>query len=319
MSDPALLSEKIRAALEPRRLGEWPTPLEPAPALAGALGVAALGLKREDRAAAPGGGNKVRGLEFLLAGVPPGTVFVTAGGTGSTHCLCTAVHAAALGHQTVLAQFRQTETVASRAVAAACARRAALIVRAPGPATLPLAVLRAWRRAGALGARRWIPGGGAHPRAVAGHLLAGLELATQVADPPDTIVLPLGTGGTAAGVSLAVAALGWPTRVVAVRVAPRFVANRWRTMSLARRAVRLLARHAIRIPFPISRFPLVVVDGLGKGYGHPSPEGEAARRLASQHGLALDPTYGAKAFAFLLQRAACDVQRVVFWHTFAVP
>ena len=167
MADPALLSEKIRAALQPRRLGEWPTPLEPAPALAGALGVAALGFKREDRAAAPGGGNKVRGLEFLLAGVPPGTVFVTAGGTGSTHCLCTAVHAAALGHQTVLAQFRQPDTVASRAVAAACARRAALIVRAHGPATLPLAVLRAWRRAGALGARRWIPGGGAHPRAVA--------------------------------------------------------------------------------------------------------------------------------------------------------
>jgi len=319
VSDPALLSEKIRAALEPRRLGEWPTPLEPAPALAGALGVAALGLKREDRAAASGGGNKVRGLEFLLAGVPHGTVFVTAGGTGSTHCLCTAVHAAALGHQTVLAQFRQPETVASRAVAAACARRAALIVRAPGPATLPLAVLRAWRRAGALGARRWIPGGGAHPRAVAGHLLAGLELATQTPEPPEAIVLPLGTGGTAAGVALAMAALGWPTRVVAVRVAPRFVANRWRTTSLARRAVRLLARHGIRFPLPVSRFPLSVVDGMGQGYGHPSLEGEAARRLAAEHGLTLDPTYGAKAFAFLLQRAACDVQRVVFWHTFAVP
>ena len=319
MADPALLSEKIRAALQPRRLGEWPTPLEPAPALAGALGVAALGLKREDRAAAPGGGNKVRGLEFLLAGVPPGTVFVTAGGTGSTHCLCTAVHAAALGHQTVLAQFRQPETVASRAVAAACARRAALIVRAPGPATLPLAVLRAWRRAGALGARRWIPGGGAHPRAVAGHLLAGLELATQTPEPPEAIVLPLGTGGTAAGVALAMAALGWPTRVVAVRVAPAIVANRWRTTWLAHAARRLLARHGIRIPHPASRIPLVLVDGLGQGYGHASPEGEAARRLAAEHGLTLDPTYGAKAFAFLLQRAACDVQRVVFWHTFAVP
>jgi len=45
----------------------------------------------------------------------------------------------------------------------------------------------------------------------------------------------------------------------------------------------------------------------------------APARLAAEHGLTLDPTYGAKAFAFLLQRAACDVQRVVFWHTFAVP
>ena len=319
MSDPALLSDKIRAALAPCRLGAWPTPLEPAPALGDALGAAWLGLKREDRAATPGGGNKVRGLEFLLAGVPAGSVFVTAGGTGSTHCLCTAVHAATLGHRTVLAQFRQPDTLESRAVAAACERRAALIVRARGPGTLPLAVLAAWRRAGALGERRWIPGGGAHPRAVAGHVLAGLELATQMADPPDAIVLPLGTGGTAAGVSLAVAALGWPTRVVGVRVAPRIVANRWRTSWLARATQRLLARHDIRFPHPASRIPLVVVDGMGAGYGHPTPAGEAARRLATQHGLALDPTYGAKAFAFLMQRGTCAVQRVVFWHTFAVP
>ena len=319
MSDPALLSQKIRAALAPCRLGAWPTPLEPAPGLARALGVAGLCLKREDRAAAQGGGNKVRGLEFLLAGVSPGTVFVTAGGTGSTHCLGTAVHAAALGHRTVLAQFRQPDTVESRAVAAACARRAALIVHARGPATLPLAVLAAWRRAGTLGVRRWIPGGGAHPRAVVGQFLAGLELPTQMAEPPDAIVLPLGTGGTAAGVTLAVTALGWPTRVVGVRVAPRIVANRWRTMSLALRAARLLARHRIRIAFPGSRFPLVVVDGLGRGYGHPTPEGEAAGRLASEHGLTLDATYGAKAFAHLMRLATGDVQRVVFWHTFALP
>src|SRR5207244_7641173 len=50
------------------RSGDWPTPLEPAPpALAGAVGVAALALKREDRSARRCGGNKVRGLEFLLA------------------------------------------------------------------------------------------------------------------------------------------------------------------------------------------------------------------------------------------------------------
>src|SRR5256886_8401389 len=149
VSDPALLSEKIRAALGPRRLGEWPTPLEPAPALARALGVTTLDVKREDRAAAPGGGNKVRGLEFLLAGVPRGTVLVTAGGTGSTHCLCTAVHAAALGHQTVLAQFWQPDTVASRAVAAAGAPPAAALIRARGPAPPPRPPVRARPRGAA--------------------------------------------------------------------------------------------------------------------------------------------------------------------------
>jgi len=319
VSDPAQLVQKIRATLAPCRLGDWPTPLERAAALGRAVGLADLTLKREDRSSARYGGNKVRALEFLLAGAPPGTVFVTLGGTGSSHCLATAVHAPAAGGRAVLAQFPQPDTPASRAVAAACQAHAALVVRARARASLPLAVLAAWRRAGALGPRRWIPGGGAHPRAVVGHLVAGLELASQVAVPPDAIVLPLGTGGTAGGLALAVTALGWPTRVVGVRVAPIFVANRWRTMRLANSARRLLARHGIRLPPPASRIPLVVVDGLGPGYGHPTPEGEAASRLASEHGLTLDPTYGAKAFAFLLQRATCNVQRVVFWHTFAVP
>jgi len=174
----------------------------------------------------------------------------------------------------------------------------------------------AWRRARALGPRRWIPGGGAHPRGVVGHVLAGLELAAQVVAPPDAIVLPLGTGGTAAGVALAVAALGWSTRVVGVRVAPLLVANRWRAMQLARGARRLLAHRGVPLPAPRA---IDVVDALGEGYGHPTPEGEAACRLASEHGLTLDPTYGAKAFAFLMQRATGPVQRLIFWHTFAIP
>ena len=319
MSDPAQLIQKIRAALVPCRLGDWPTPLERAAALGRAVGLADLTLKREDRSSARYGGNKVRALEFLLAGAPPGTVFVTLGGTGSSHCLATAVHARAAGGRAVLAQFPQPDTPTTRAVAAACQVHAALVVRARTRGSLPLAVLDAWRRAGALGHRRWIPGGGAHPRAVVGHLVAGLELASQVAVPPDAIVLPLGTGGTAAGLALAVTALGWPTRVVGIRVAPSFVANSWRTMRLANGARRLLARHDIRIPQPASRNPLVVLDGLGKGYGHPTAEGEAAAGLASHHGLTLDPTYGAKAFAFLLKRGTSNVQRVVFWHTFAVP
>jgi len=51
VADPVQLIQKIRAALEPRSLGEWPTPLEHAPALAAAVGggLAELALKREDR------------------------------------------------------------------------------------------------------------------------------------------------------------------------------------------------------------------------------------------------------------------------------
>ena len=318
--DAAGFAHKIRATLAPCCLGAWPTPLEAAPGLARAARVDALWLKREDRA----GGNKVRGLEFLLAGAAAGTVFVTVGGTGSTHCLATARQARALGYRAALAQFPQPETDAGGAVAEATAAAADLVVRAGSRSGLPLALWRAWLGARRLGAPRWIPGGGAHPRAVVGHLLAALELATQVDSPPDAIVVPLGTGGTAAGIALAVAWLGWPTRVIGVRVAPRLIANRWRALRLARQAARLLERLGLQIrnprpsgsPLGQSAIRLQVMDGLGAGYGHPSPAGERARALAADHGLVLDPTYGAKAFAFL---AAGNMKRVVFWHTFAWP
>jgi len=319
VTEPALLSHKIRGALAPCRLGAWPTPLEPAPGLAQALGLGELCVKREDRSAARAGGNKVRGLEFLFAGVPSGTVFVTVGATGSTHCLATAVHAPRIGCRAVLVQFPQPETRESRAVAEASAAEAALVVRARARATLPAALWAGWRSARALGRRRWIPGGGADPRAVVGHFLAGLELAAQVARPPDAIVLPLGTGGTAAGLVLAIIELGWPTRVIAVRVAPLLVANAWRVRALARAAARLLRRHGVALG-PLRRAPpLVVVDGAGRGYGHPTPAGARARALAARYGLSLDPTYGAKALALLLGGVPGGVQRAVFWHTFALP
>jgi 1-aminocyclopropane-1-carboxylate deaminase/D-cysteine desulfhydrase-like pyridoxal-dependent ACC family enzyme len=309
MKDSAALATKIRAALAPCSLGAWPTPLHAAPALAAAVGARELWLKREDTA----GGNKVRGLEFLLAGAPRGTVFVTVGGSGSTHCLATARHARALGHRSAVAQFPQPSTEAGRAVAAAIGESADLVVRAPLQVALPWAVWRAWSGARRLGsARRWIPGGGATPRAVIGHFLAALELASQLASPPDAIVVPLGTGGTAAGIALGMSWLGWPTRVVAARVAPVVVANRWRTLRLARKAASLIGLAAGGVD-------VEVVNALGRGYGHPSSAGEHARKLAATHDVRLDPTYGAKTFAALMESAAGTLRRVVFWHTFPWP
>jgi D-cysteine desulfhydrase len=304
---------KIRAAFAPCSLGAWPAALESHPALARALGLQTLWLKREDLT----GGNKVRGLEFLLAGAPARSVFVTIGGAGSSHCLATARHARAQGLRTAIALFPQPETDASRRVMAATTTAADLVVRASSMATLPWAVIRAWRAAHHLGGGtpHWIPGGGADPRAVIGHVLAALELGSQLDAPPDTIVVPLGTGGTAAGIALGIAWLGWSTEVVAVRVAPWLVANRWRTLRLARKAAALIRRAGIECSVPRSAIRVRVVDAMGKGYGYPTPDGDRAAALGAEHGLRLDPTYGAKAFSVLLQREP-QIQRVVFWHTF---
>src|SRR6266851_3573564 len=229
-------------------------------------------------------------------------------------------HARTLGLRTAVALFPQPETDATRSILAATTTAADRVVRASSMISLPWAVLRAWRAAHHLGRGKphWIPGGGADPRAVIGHFLAALELGSQLDAPPDTIVVPLGTGGTAAGIALGIAWLGWSTEIVAVRVAPSIVANRWRTLRLARKAAAMIRRAGIEFAVPRSTSRVRVVDAMGRGYGHPTPQGERATALAAEYGLRLDPTYGAKAFSFL-QRADVNVQRVVFWHTFAWP
>lgn len=311
------LTAKIRTAFAPCSLGRWPTPLTGVPALGAEAGVGELWLKLESACSDRYGGSKVRGLEFLLAGAPADTVFLTIGGTGSTHCLATAVHARALGRRCVLAQFPQPPTAAGAALARAAAVAADVVVRSRTRGGFALALARAWRAARRLGTPHWIPGGGAHPRAVLGHFLGGLELAAQLPQPPDAIVTPFGSAGTAAGLMLAMRTLGWPTAIVGVRVAPAMLANRWRAAWLAAGARQLLARAGVAVPHSAGAGAMVVVNGVGRGYGYPTSAGEEACRLAARHGVTLDPTYTAKAFGVLADLPRRGYHRIVFWHTFA--
>ena len=90
----------------PVSLGTWPTPVEPAPRLAAAAGLAAdaLWIKRDDLTGLGGGGNKVRKLQYtctqaLAAGA---TTLVTSGAPQRNHARLTAAAAARLGLRSVL-------------------------------------------------------------------------------------------------------------------------------------------------------------------------------------------------------------------------
>lgn len=317
--DTADFDRKIRATFRPCCLGTWPTPLERHPALAARAGVAELWVKREDRSSPVYGGNKLRGLEFLLDRVTPRDVVVTIGGWGSTHCLAAARHARSLGAQAVLAQFPQGRSETSGRTSRASGAVSTRVFAARTWPGFPLALLRAWIAAGRLGHRVYISGGGAEPRAVLGHVLAALELERQLPSAPDAIVTPLGSGGTAAGLLLGCALLGWDTRVIAVRVASRVVANRWRVGSLTRRALRLLQSRSFPVPHVRTPERLSVLDGIGDGYGYPSAAGERARQWGAESGLTIDSTYGGKTLAKLPEIAGMGFRRVVYWHSYAAP
>jgi D-cysteine desulfhydrase len=293
-------------------LGALPTPVVPS-SLASALWV-----KRDDLTALPIGGNKVRALDVLLAGLGTGAEVLTAGATGSTHSLTTVVHAKRLGARTSVVRWPQEMNDVARVVARRIDAEADRIYSAES------VVAAYWRALRIRLARdvRWVPAGGTSALGVLGHVEAALELAGQVAagdcPAPARVVVPLGSGGTAAGLALGLEVAGLPTRVLGVRVVSRIVANRSRVLRLASRAARLIERLA-----PGSRVPRVtpsrleVIEGhFGGAYGRETAEGRAAadRFRGGHEPASLEPTYTAKTFAAALAR--CDGEPTLFWLTF---
>ncbi len=296
-------------------LGVTHSPVETPAALAAALGLPALMVKRDDLSGTPSGGNKLRALEFLLphAGTHP----VSMGGYGSTWCATLATMAARCGGRAGLALFPQPWSATVAGMLATTARHGAVHL-ASSRSTFPLALAQAIRRAREHGPFRWMAPGGAEPAGVLGSVNAALEFVRQVeasgGGPPDVVVVPLGSGGTTAGLWLGFRLAGWDLDLLAVRVTDRWVANQIQVRQLAWRTARMLRRYGCLVPAGRVRLQ-VRGDQLGAGYGH----GTAAAAQACTHfadaDIGLDLTYSGKAAASLATLGA-RYRRPCFWHTF---
>jgi D-cysteine desulfhydrase len=131
--------------------------------------------------------------------------------------------------------------------------------------------------------------------------------------------VPLGSGGTAAGLLVGLALAGLQTRVLGVRVVPRVVANRRRVLRLARRAAALLGERAGVAAPVIDDARFAVEDRqYGGAYARETRASRASQELVlAREGPALEGTYSAKAFAAALAHArAAPEERVLYWLTF---
>jgi D-cysteine desulfhydrase len=297
-------------------LGQFPTPVERIDASGERL-AGELWIKRDDLTASPLGGNKVRALEFLLADLAPGEEVLTAGGEGSTHVLTTATYVRALGGSTRAVRWRHEMNPSALRVAARARELCARVDTAAGPVS---GLLRAY----AARARtvRWIPPGGTSPLGMLGHVNAALELAEQVSrgemPMPAQVVLPVGSGGTAAGLALGFAIAGMSTVVAGARVAPRIAAGRMRVLALARRARTYLGKLAGEPVPAVDPSRLEIIHSVYAGaYGRALPGAEApASMLKRATGLVLDGTYSAKAFSAAARLASSRADCTLFWLTF---
>jgi 1-aminocyclopropane-1-carboxylate deaminase/D-cysteine desulfhydrase-like pyridoxal-dependent ACC family enzyme len=293
-----------------------PTPVE---ALLDAAPDGSLWIKRDDLSGPSFGGNKVRALEFLLGDVKPGDTVLTIGGEGSTHVLATAYHAKRLGAATHAIRWRHEMNPMALTVAARASELCADVTTTQTIVGTGVRVL--WRR---LRSPRthWVPMGGSSPLGTLGHVNAGLELACQIRDgllpPPRQVVVPLGTGGTAAGLAVGFAIAGLPIAVIAARIGPRIGANRTRVLRLARATAALIRQTSGERMPDLSRDAVSVVhDVYGGAYGRSLPAGDdAARRLEGWRGIALDATYSAKAFAAAIALHRSREVPTLFWLTF---
>ncbi len=321
---------RLELDLERVSLGEGPTPVRELAGLA-ELGDAPVWLK-DDGAYSVFGGNKARKLEWLLADARRRgkRTVLTGGALGTNHGLTTALCARELGMRTVLVLVPQPD---SQHVREQLER-----IRASGARVyLPGGVKRAYALAPWLIARYASPPanlpyflrpGGSVPLGCVGYVEAASELSEQVAagalPEPSHVVVALGSGGTAAGLLAGLKLAGLRSRLVCVLVNDLVRVDERTVSRLARRTLRLLAKHGMKVgDVDVSPTDVRVERGwLGPGYGHPTSAGDRAAALFAKCDVALEPVYTAKAAAALLdlnRGGAFGGGPVLYWHTYGRP
>ncbi|MGW4339048.1 D-cysteine desulfhydrase family protein [Rhodococcus koreensis] len=297
------------------RLGTWPTPVEPAPRLATALGLRPddLWIKRDDLTGLAGGGNKIRKLEWTVgAAVADGAdTLVTTGSPQSNHARLTAAAGARLGLDVVLVFPGQPGTSQSGNLALDGLLRARIAwtgnVDDTGLADAANTVVTELRASGARPAL--IPFGGSSGIGAHGYVLCGQELRKQVPD-LDTVVVALGSGGTMAGL---VAELG-PDKVLGVDTGA--LAN---PLPAVARFASEAAHESINADQLHAR-----IDLVGSGYGNlTEPVAAALSLIARTEGVILDPIYTGRALAGLTAAVEDGTisagRKTVFLHTGGLP
>ena len=299
---------------EPLTLASWPTPLEAAPRLAAAIGLAAddLWVKRDDLVGLGGGGNKVRKLQATLAEalVQGATAVVTSGAAQSNHARLTAAAGARLGLAVTLVLAGEPPARSTGNLLLDELLGARLVWA--GPASLAdldsLVEQEAQRLRGAGTSTYVVPYGGSNVAGAGAYAEAGREILTQTPGVAH-VVTAVGSGGTMAGL---VHTLG-TERVLGVDTGA--------VPDPAERVGRLL--DGLGTPVPPQGLRLRR-DLVGEGYGVLSVEVRAAMELVARtEGIVLDPVYTGRAAAGLVaavrEGSIEPGQRTVLLHSGGLP
>lgn len=358
-------------------LATLPTPVRPLPAIGGHLF-----MKQDNLSGPVYGGNKIRKLEFLLgeAMAEERKSVITYGAAGSNHALATAVCCRQLGlHAISILAPQETSDHVRKNILMQHAVGAELHL-CPDynhfPALTQQLCTRCRQEDGI--EPYIIPAGGSNTTGALGFVNAALELAGQITNVPpgslsqapewlrasglpsrqdggdtavprtaglpcpDVIYIPMGTGGTLAGLLVGLKLAGLNTRVEAIRVVEPAFRNESHIQRLCDDLCTLLTKSFLPqrhrdtedgsmvntdslclcgedIPL-IQKSDIVIRDEFfGEGYGVSTPEAEEAVELfQAKENVQLETTYTGKTAAALLHdlhAGRLDGQTVLYWNT----
>ncbi|MEE9367992.1 MAG: pyridoxal-phosphate dependent enzyme [Pontiella sp.] len=299
------------------KLAQLPTPVANLSTLGTQLKHHQLFMKQDNLSGPVYGGNKIRKLEFLLgeARAEGRKSIITYGAAGSNHALATAICCKQLGLRaiSILAPQSTNEHV----------RKNILMQKAAGTELhLCETYMQFPERTRELseyylakeGIEPYIiPAGGTNATGALGFVNAAFELEEQMT--PDVIYIPMGTGGTHAGLLVGLKLAGLDTRLEAIRVThPRFRTE----IHIKNLCDEICTKLGIA---PIIKESDIIIrnEFFGEDYGIPTPEGQEAIELfQSLENVYLEYTYTGKAAAALLhdvRNGSLNEQTVLYWNT----
>jgi L-cysteate sulfo-lyase len=311
-------------------LAHLPTPLEPLERLRRHIAkdgmCPRLYIKRDDCTGLALGGNKTRKAEFLIgaARAAGATSVVTEGGLQSNHVRQTAAAAAKAGLKCHLVLDHQVPIMTSlyrengnmlldRVLGAVVHLCEAGQTRADAVERL----LPALKKDGEV--PYYIPVGGSNETGALGYAAAALELQQQAKEAGiavDRVLFSTASGGTQAGLVVGMALADASTQVLGIDVE-----NEAESLLAEVRRIAEACAHKVELKRALRADAFEIRSGYaGDGYGIPTPGMiDAVRLLARLEGIVLDPVYGGKAMAGLIDLIRAGYfgadETIVFIHT----
>jgi D-cysteine desulfhydrase family pyridoxal phosphate-dependent enzyme len=302
------------------RFAHLPTPIEPLPRLAEALGGPHLLVKRDDQTGLAFGGNKTRKLEFLVAEAQAqgADTLLSAGALQSNHCRQTAAAAAKFGFDCVLVLVGQPPVQASANLLLDQLFGAKIVWAEKSRRDTVLQ--EAFEKTSSQGHKPYlVPYGGSSPTGALGYVFAMEEFVGQKVK-ADWIVFASSSGGTQAGLVLGRRVFGYKGQVLGISIDEPQRNLQEHVARLASETSERLGQH---IEFAADEV-LVNDEFAAPGYGVlTGAEREAISLFAKYEGLLLDPVYTGRAAAGLLDLTRKGFfkkdETVLFWHTGGQP